>query len=151
MNMNNKSKIIFGSSMCAVLFCVAKAFAQTNAPGPLPDLTDMQANIISAAFHQVINNPASLTVIPFLCVLAWLADDLPFISSRYVAHLTVMTGASIYWLFSGPSSVPKTFPYPSAVLVANGTLCGFIAFLVHRQLVARCISFFRSKQQTTNP
>ncbi len=149
--MNNRNKIISGSALGAVFFCISKAFAQTNQIAVPVSLTDTQANIVAAAWHQVINNPASLTVIPFLCVFAWLVDDLPFINSRYVPHLTVILGGAIYSLFAGPESVPKTFPYPFMVLVANGTLCGFISYITHRQLVARAINFFREKQQNQNP
>jgi hypothetical protein len=147
--MNNKSKIAVGSTLGFVFFCISKAFAQTNAAPAFPESNDLQANILSAAYHQVLNNPASLMVIAFLCVLAWLCDDLPFINSRYVAHLTVILGAAIYWLFAGPESVPKTFPYPFVVLVVNGTLCGFVAFTVHRQMVARIISFVRARTGDT--
>lgn len=149
--MNNKGKITTGIGLAGVFFCLAKAFAQTNAnPNAVTqtgrfDGGDVQANILSAAYHQILNNPASLMVIAFLCVLAWLCDDLPFINSRYVAHVTVVLGATIYWMFAGPESVPKTFPYPFVVLVVNGTICGFVAFVFHRQAVARLISFVRAK------
>lgn len=140
----NKNKLRIATSLSFVFFCISKAYAQ-NAPLASPDV---QANILSAMWLQVVNNPASLTVIGFLCVWAWLFDDLPFISSRYVPHITVILGESIYWLFAGPASVPKSYPYPIAVFVSNGTLCGFFAFLVHRQIVARIIAMVRGTQPT---
>lgn len=145
--MNNKSKIFLGFGLGGVFFCMSKAFSQTNllAATGTEDRAEVQANIASAAYHQVLNNPASLMVIAFLCVLAWLIDDLPVINSRYVSHLTVIIGASIYWLFAGPESVPKTYPYPFVVLMANGTLCGFVAAVGHRQIIARLISMVRAK------
>lgn len=147
--MNNKDKITFGSTLGFVFFCISQAFAQTAAQSEVPNGSDVQANMVSASWHQVLNNPASLTVIGFLCVIAWLCDDLPFFNSRYVAHITVTLGACIYWLFAGPQSVPKTFPYPFAVLIVNGTICGFVAFIIHRQAVARLIAMVRSKTGDT--
>ncbi len=142
-------KILLGSGLSGLFLFVATAFAQTNDSPVASSMPDGQANIVSASFHQVLNNPASLTVIGFLCVFAWLCDDLPFINSRYVSHFTVMLGGGTYWLFAGPGSVPKNFPYPTAVLVVNGIMCGFAAFIVHRQAIARMISFVRERSGNT--
>jgi hypothetical protein len=141
-------KIIFASGLSGLFLFVAKALAQTGDVSPAA--TEHTANIVSASFYQVINNPASLTVICFLCVVAWLLDDLPFINSRYVAHISVIIGASIYWAFAGLDSVPKSYPVPHAVLVVNGTICGFAAFIIHRQAIARLISFVRARNGTGN-
>jgi hypothetical protein len=141
----NKNKLRIALSLSFVFFCISKAYAQSAPAAPV----DVSENILAAMWMQVVNNPASLTVIGFLCVWAWLFDDLPFVSSRYVPHMTVILGEAIYWLFAGPSSVPKSFPYPMAVFISNGTLCGFFAFLVHRQIVSRIIAMVRGAQQTT--
>ena len=140
--MSDKLKIILGGAGGLGFFALS-VLAQTNAlpVTPLPGPTD--PNIMTAMFYQVLNNPASLLVIGFLCIVAWLVDDLPFVNSRYVAHATVMAGGAIYWMFATPDSVPHTFPYPIVVLVVNGTICGFVAFVIHRQAVARFINFVR--------
>lgn len=103
-------------------------------------------NILYAMFAQMLNNPSSLLVIAFLCVLNWLVDDLPFIPSKYVKHCSVIAGASIFWMFTSRSAVPVYFPHPIAVFVANGTVCGFIAFVIHKKAIARVIEFFEAKQ-----
>lgn len=136
-------KILLGSIISTFFLWLSQVFGQNLPSVTLQPYDD--PNIIHAAWQQVLNNPASLTVIGFLCVLAWLADDLPFINSRYVAHLTVIAGGCTYWLFGSPGSVPKSFPYPFAVLVANGIMCGFAAYTVHRQAIARLISLVRAK------
>lgn len=142
--MNTGSKLSLGSLIGVASLTASKVFAQADSQPLLPSVIP-DTNIASASIHQLLNNPASLTVIPFLCVIAWLCDDLPFIKSRYVSHITVIVGGSIYWLFAGPTSVPKSFPYPEAVLVVNGVMCGFFAFLVHRQAIARIINAVRAK------
>jgi len=141
--MNDQAKIIFGG-LLGLMFFVISVLGQSTAAlpvTPLPGSSD--PNVITAMFYQVLNNPASLSVIGFLCIIAWLVDDLPFVNSRYVAHLTVIAGGAIYWMFATPASVPSSYPYPMAVLVVNGTICGFFAFIAHRQVVARCINFVR--------
>lgn len=141
--MNQRIKVIAGSSSIFSLMTMAQVLGQTNdAPAMVPD-TDVQAGIASAMLHQIASNPSSSLVIAALCVFAWLVDDLPFVNSRYVAHLTVVMGACIFRFFSLESAVPKYFPHPQAVFVVNGILAGFIAFVIHKQVVSRIINFFR--------
>ena len=145
MNPTHRRKLFFGGGgMIAILIFAnaLNAFAQGTAA---PAAAFTEGNIISAMYGQVLSNPSSLLVIAFLSVFAWLLDDLPFINSRYVAHFTVMLGACIYWAFTTERSVPATFPHPFAVFVVNGTLCGFVAFVLHRQLVARLINLVRGR------
>lgn len=136
--------------LIAICFLVSRALAQTNMPTNAMEWyaepgVSSAPNIVWAMYGQVVNNPASLMVIWVLCVLAWLFDDCPWINSKYVAHLTVVIGGSIYWMFAGPSTVPKTFPYSMPVLVSNGIICGFIAFVIHKQVVHRIIQFVRAR------
>lgn len=118
----------------------------TVVTSPVTSLPD--PNLLSAMYASVIHNPASLMVIGVLCVFAWLADDLPFVNSRYVAHYTVIAGASIYWLFAFPASVPVNFPHPSAVFASNGIICGLVAFGIHKQAIARLLNYMRLKNGT---
>ncbi len=118
------------------------AIAQTTAK-EAPPISD--GNVVLAMYQQILHNPASMLVIALLCVVAWLADDLPFISSRYVVHITVIVGGSIFWAYASPKSVPPDFPHPMAVFVANGIICGFVAWVIHRQAIGRFISFVRTR------
>ena len=103
-------------------------------------------------FYQVWSNPSSLLVVAYLCVFAWLLEDLPFVSNRYVAHYTVLLGMASYWGFALEKSVPAGFPHPQFVFVANGCICGFMAYVIHRQVVARMLEAFRqTKNETEQP
>lgn len=147
--MFKQPKVVGGTIAIGMLFATSQIFAQGAAPAVAAGADEM--NIVSALLHQILNNPASMTVIPALCVFAWLCDDLPFINSKYVAHLTVLAGALSYWMFAGIASVPKNFPSPPAVLAVNGIMCGFVAFIVHRQVVARAINFVRIRGGSDAP
>lgn len=151
-NMNwNNIKLVSGMVAMLGMVTTANLLAQgaghvaAAAPAATADPT---GGIAQAMFSQVFNNPSSLLVVAFLCVFAWLADDLPFLNSRYVAHCTVILGACIYWAFTDVASVPKTFPHPQVVFVANGTLCGFLAFTIHKKAVARIINMVRGHAGT---
>lgn len=151
--MKTNTKLTIGSTLAFVFFCLSRAFAQTNTMAA-PDVSaaSVEINVVSAAYHQLLNNPASVSVIPVLCVIAWLCDDVPFIDSKYVYHITVVFGSGIYWLYALPSSVPKSFPYPYVVLASNGILCGFIAAAIHKQAIARLIAIAKGRSaQVTCP
>ncbi len=102
-------------------------------------------------FDQIVNNPASLLLIFVISIIAWLVETLPSINSKLVPHVCVGLGAAIYWLFVSPSTVPQSFPHPAAVLVANGIICGFIAFILHGQIVLRLIKRFSPSQTDAPP
>lgn len=131
--------------MLGIGFFLLSAFGQTNSAPvtPLPD--SGEPNILYAMYGQVIRNPSSLFFIGFLCVIAWLIDDLPFINSRYVPHCLCLFGGSAYWMFATPKSVPPNYPYPYVILVVNGVICAFIAFIIHRQAIARLINMIRAR------
>lgn len=143
--MKPNQKISFAAVFGVATWWASQAMGQTNLADVPAAAPDAGANVIWAMYNQVARDPACAIVIVFLCVVAWLMDDTPIINSRYVAHLTVIAGASIYWLFTVPGSVPKNFPHPWAVFVVNGTICGFIAFVIHRQAVARVMEFVRAR------
>jgi hypothetical protein len=132
-------------------FGLSKVFAQTTNESTASIVASLPAtpNILYAALGQVLNNPSSTFVIAFLCVVAWMIDDTPIFPSRYIKHLCVVVGASIYWVFTSESTVPKSFPHPQAVFLVNGTICGFIAFVVHQQAVARLINLMRGNPPAT--
>jgi hypothetical protein len=141
---SHQEKLLAGG--LGMLFCLlaSNVMAQTNANPALVAALPETPNVLYGMYGQVLNNPASVMVIPFLMVLAWLVDDLPFINSRYVVHITVITGASIYWAFTSVDTVPKSFPHPLMVFVVNGTICGFVAFVGHRQAIARLINMVQA-------
>lgn len=135
------------------------AHAQTGTLPALAQIGDQlpaNGNVIYGMLMQILKNPSSLYVIILLCIVAWIIDDTPIIPSRYAKHICVVLGGCFYWMYATPSSVPNGFPHPYAVYIGNGTLCGFVAVIVHRQAVARVINLFRgnapeSKLQPTDP
>jgi len=144
--MNNQSdKLTIGFALMSVFLCISKAYAETTiATVPPPEQT---GSVFTAFWMQAIYNPASFLSIGFLGVVAWLCDDLPFINSKYVKHITVICGMATYWLFSDPDTVSKIYKHPLAIYVSYGAVCGAIAYLGHSQLINRIRDFFASKQQ----
>lgn len=136
---------LLGMTGCLV---AANVLGQSANPSPLAAKLPDEPNILYAMLGQVLNNPSSLLVVAFLCILCWLLDDLPFMNSKYVPHCSVIIGAAIYWMFTSDETVPKSFPHPLAVFVVNGTICGFVAFVVHRWAIARFINYFAANQTT---
>ena len=134
-----------------LILASARALGATvDAPAMTPD-SDIQAGILTAMFKQIANNPSSTLVIGALCVFAWLVDDLPFVNSRYVPHLTVVLGAFTFRFFCLESAVPSYFPHPQAVFCVNGIIAGFLAFVIHKQVVSRTINFFRVQSGDVSP
>lgn len=142
--MNNRSKIITGSTIGFIFFCISKAFAQTNAPvlAPTPE---QAGNFFIAFWMQAIYNPSSFSCIGLLMVVAWLCDDLPWPPSKYVKHLTVIAGVLLYWSFTDPEIVSKISKHPFSIYLSYGAVCGAVAYLAHWQLVQRLKSFFQNK------
>jgi len=146
-------KIFLGTIGMLTTLLTARALGETAAQPELAELAaklPAEPNILYAMLGQVLNNPSSLLVVAFLCILCWLLDDLPFVNSKYVPHCAVVIGASIYWLFTSSETVPKSFPHPQAVFVVNGTICGFVAFVIHRWAITRFINYFDNNKSTNN-
>lgn len=152
----NKRKILFGIAVSSFFFCMSKAFAQTNFAPVLGTVPDYTGNVLVGIWGQAVNNPASFSVIGLLMVVAWLCDDFPWINSKFVKHITVVTGMAIYWAFANPETVANIYPHPLAIYLSNGAICGAVAYLGHWQIVARIRNFLETKHaetkvQTQNP
>lgn len=141
----NKSKLFIGTNLGVFFFSMSRAFADSTmgvVPGP-----EQTGSVLTAFWMQAIYNPASFTAIGLLGVVAWLCDDLPWINSRYVKHITVIVGMCIYWAFADPATVSKIYPHPLAIYLSYGAVCGAIAYLGHWQIISRVRDFFATKQQ----
>lgn len=147
MNQNLKTNIIFAVLTVGL---VVSILAQTAIPVP-PLPPEGQANILTAMYDTILHNPSSLFVLCFLCVIAWLMDDLPFIPSKFVTHYTTIIGGGIYWMFCHPDNVPKSFPYPWPPLLCIGMMCGFVAGLFHKTVIGRVIEYVKSKIPGNDP
>lgn len=147
MNQNQKTIFTFAAFTVGL---IASLFAQTKlAVPPLPP--EGQADIFTAMYNTILHNPSSLFVLIVLCALAWLMDDLPFIPSKYVTHFSTLLGGGIYWMFCHPENVPKSFPYPGPVLACIGLICGFVAGVLHRQIIGRAIEWAKTKIPGSGP
>jgi hypothetical protein len=141
----NNYKLTISTGLGAFFFTISKAFAQTNAVPLLGSTPDSTGNVLMGIWSQAVNNPASFSVIGLLMVIAWLCDDIPWIDSKYVKHITVIFGMSLYWSFANPETVSKIYPHPLAIYMSNGAICGAFAYLAHWQIVARLKSFLAGK------
>ena len=130
------------------LLVASNVLGQTNDLPAQDHHVNIEAGITTAMFYQVWSNPSSLLVIAYLCVFAWLLEDLPFVASKYVPHYTVILGMASYWGFAVEQSVPNGFPHPQMVFIANGCICGFIAFVIHRQVIARIVELVGKIKET---
>jgi len=148
MNQTIKTLSCFG---VALLCFAASVIAQLVTDPVTPPSPGVTPNIFVAMYETIIHNPASLFIIIVLSALAWLLDELPFVNSKFVTHYTAIIGASTYWLFAFQTSVPKSFPHPVAVLACIGFVCGFVAGILHKQLVARAIAYLRGRVPELNP
>lgn len=126
---------------------VSKALAQSTneAANQIVSTGTFQSRVFAPFVDQVLNNPASITAIVFLGIVAFMLDDTPIINSRYVTHITIILGGISYWLFAGADSVPHYFPHPVAVLVVNGMAAGILAGLGHRWVIAFLVNCMRNK------
>lgn len=147
--MNNKQKLIFGSGLSTVFFCISKAFAETNA-APMTNVTPEQAgNFFMSFWMQAIYNPSSFAAIGFLMVIAWLCDDLPWPQPKYVKHVTVIVGVLLYWSFTDPDTVAKISKHPFSIYLSYGAVCGAVAYIAHSQVVNRLRALGSKNNETT--
>jgi len=112
----------------------------------------MDLDIFKALYDQVVGSPGSLIVLALVAVIAFLVETLPFIDTRYMPHVCVTAGACLYWLFVSRATVPPNYPNPVAVLVANGAICGLIAWGIQAQLIRRLLpDKFKQPTETKTP
>jgi len=141
----NQRKFAIISSFLLTLTASRLLAQSTNEAATQVSPATFAGRIWAPFVDQVLNNPASLTVIVFLCIVAFVLDDTPIINSRYVTHITIVLGMSIYWMFAGADSVPHYYPHPFAVLVVNGAVAGILAGLGHRWVIAFLVNYMRTK------
>lgn len=141
----HREKLIAGSVLSLIFFCLSKAYSQTTLGNvPTPDQT---GNFFVAFWMQAVYNPSSFAAIGLLGVVAWLCDDLPFIDSKYVKHITVIVGMATYWLFTDPETVAKISKHPISIYLSYGAVCGALAYLGHAQVISRLMDFFVNRKQ----
>lgn len=139
MNATNKRTLLGSAVAMAVTLCAWRALAQAE-PHEVVNMTNTDS-ILYVMVKQFLANPASAMHIVVLSIVAFLVENTPWIKSVYIPHFTIIGGACTYWLFAGTASVAKCYPYPAAVLAANGLVCGVVAFGAHNQIVHRIMNW----------
>lgn len=134
--------VVIAVLSASTLFAQAPATNAPPATGP-----GMELDVFSAMWKQVANSPASLLLIPVFAVLAWLIET-SWVNSKIIPWVCIGGCAAVYPLFCSKSSVPNIFPSPLAVLIANGILCGFLAYVAHSQIIMRIVSAIGRKPNT---
>ncbi len=115
-----------------LLLTVALAgFGQTNESDAVvvPMTSGGDLDLFTAMFKQMVSGPAAISMIVVWSIFAFLWDN-SSLNSKLIPWITTVGGSATYWLFSSRATVHHDFPYPVAVLVANGFACGFLAWAV---------------------
>lgn len=123
----------------AMLLLPFGSFGQEPSVGPGTDPSaapeaDMTKSL-TAMYQQVANSPACLFIIVGVNIIIFLWEAVPALPSRYILHVSVGLGTLLYPFLAPRGSVPYDVPHPIVVLIINGALSGFIAFLAHKLIV----------------
>lgn len=97
----------------------------------------MDLNLLFAVIEQFAHSPAAYLVIIIISILIWAWEILPWADSRYIPVICVFLGPAITPWFVSRGSVSPDYPYPLAVILAQGLIFGLISFTVHAQVVKR--------------
>jgi hypothetical protein len=147
--MNNNTKKLFQAGlMMLIVMCSYRSMSQSMMSAVVVVDTPSD-NIFMVMYKQVVSIPASLLHILIMCIVAWLIDETTWINSRYIPHITILFGASTYWLYAGSATVAQCYPFPGVVLASNGMISGLFAYAGHRQIIARIICFTRQRTGNT--
>lgn len=106
----------------------------------------MDMSIFLAPFEQLWNSPASAFIIVPVSIVAWLWEMWDFTPSKYVPLVCIILGTALYPALTPLKTVPPNFPIPILVLILNGLVLGFLAFILHKFLVKKLIEKFSPLQ-----
>lgn len=130
-------KYLFAVLLFLPLWLLAQADPGAAVVPPIVPVVD--DNVLSAMWEQIKDTPGSGFVILAVSIVAFLVEILPFVKTKYMPHFCVGAGMALYWAFVSRGSVPPTFPYPVAVLLLNGAVCGLAALTAQALLIRRFI------------
>ena len=111
----------------------------------------MDPSIFFAPFLQVWNSPNSALIILPVSIVAFIWEMNSKTPSKFIPVVCLALGMILYPLLTPLSSVPKTFPVPIVVLLLNGLVLGFIAWMVHKFVVKKLIDKFGGRDDPQPP
>lgn len=104
-----------------------------------------ETNVFKACFDQIFHNPMCAGIILFIWAIGYVFDRSDKTDSRWLALVCMACGAFLYWGLTSPKTVSPDFPRPWLVLVLNGAILGFIAYLTHTFGVKAIIDYLVNK------
>lgn len=99
-------------------------------------------SLFTALFQQLLGNPASILIILPVSILAFVLEVWPMFPSRLVLPMCIACGSCVFPALVKTSTVPAAYPNPLLVLILNGFILGFIAWVVHATIVKKIIHHF---------
>lgn len=91
----------------------------------------------------LMKNESSWLVIVPLSIIAFVLEKWQYFPSKYICPVCIAGGIILMPVFSKVSQVPDTYPYPLAVLMADGCVLGFLAWLAHASIIAKLIGWLQ--------
>ena len=110
--------------------------------------------LFSALFQQILGSPASALILIPVSIFAFVLEVWPLFPSKLVLPMCLVAGSCLFPGLVAQTTVPPAYPNPLLVLILNGFVLGFIAWVVHKVVVRRIIKWagvngamFPSKQK----
>lgn len=106
----------------------------------------MDISLLLAPLEQLWHSPACFLIIFPISICAAVWETLEATPSKYIPIVCLVLGSVLYPSLTSVSTVPPGFPHPTVVLVLNGFVLGFIAFILHKFLIKKLIEKFNPSQ-----
>lgn len=97
--------------------------------------------LFTALFQQVVSNPASIFIILPVSIFAFVLEVWPLFPSKLVLPMCLVSGSCLFPGLVSRNTVSPYFPNPLLVLILNGFILGFVAWVVHKTVVKRIITW----------
>lgn len=99
-------------------------------------------HLFTALFQQILGNPASILIIVPVSIAAFVLEVWPMFPSRLVLPSCLVLGSCLFPALVSKSTVGASYPNPLLVLILNGFILGFVAWVVHTTIVKRIVNHF---------
>lgn len=107
-------------------------------------------NLMLAPLEQLMHAPGCALIILPVSIVAAVWEMMQQTPSKYIPVVCMGLGMALYPLLTPISTVPPAFPNPIVVLILNGFILGFVAWVVHKFLIKRVIDKFAEKQDAAD-
>lgn len=97
--------------------------------------------LFTALLQQVVTNPASIFIILPVSIFAFVLELWPIFPSKLVLPACLGAGSWLFPSLVSRSTVSPYFPNPLLVLILNGFILGFVAWIIHKALIKRIIKW----------